>query len=215
MNVVRIYARAIKKITERKEAGMTGNMIDLVSYTFATAFTPGPNNIVALASVMALGLRRSAPFLLGIGAGMGVTMLVTGALTSWILLTFPAAVVILRGLGFIYLVWLAYKITTSSRFDEEQRESGYGFLSGFVLQIINVKIILFTITAISAFIIPVGSGLLFILGACLVTALIACLGTLTWAVAGAFLKKAYLRHFKAVNITMAAVLIYFACKMII
>ena len=41
---------------------MTGNMIDLVSYTFATAFTPGPNNIVALASVMALGLRRSVPF---------------------------------------------------------------------------------------------------------------------------------------------------------
>ncbi|AXK22894.1 LysE family transporter [Serratia marcescens] len=194
---------------------MTGNMIDLVSYTFATAFTPGPNNIVALASVMALGLRRSVPFLLGIGVGMSVTMLVTGALTSWLLLSFPAVLVLLRGAGFIYLVWLAYKIATSSRFDEDNRTSGYGFIGGFVLQVINAKIILFTITAISAFVIPAGSGLLFILGACLITAMIACLGTLTWAVAGAFLKKAYLNYFRTVNISMAVVLIYFACKMIV
>lgn len=78
---------------------MTGNVIDLVSYAFATAFHTRPNNIVGLASVMALGLRRSIPFLLGIGAGMSVTMLVTGALPSWILLSVPAVLVLLRGGG--------------------------------------------------------------------------------------------------------------------
>lgn len=194
---------------------MTGDLIDLVSYTFATAFTPGPNNIVALASMMALGFRRSAPFLLGICIGMSATMLVTGALTSWVLLFFPNIINYLQFMGCVYLIWLSYKIAVSARFDEEERKSNYGFLSGFILQVLNAKIILFTITAISSFVIPAGGTLFFILGACLVSAAIACLGTLTWAVAGSLLKKAYLRHFRTVNIVMAVVLLYFAFKMVI
>lgn len=116
-------------------------------------------------------------------------MLVTGVLTSWIVLAFPAAIVIIRGLGFIYLAWLAYRIAGSSSFDEEKRESRYSFFRCFVLQVINAKIILFTMSAISAFIIPAGSGLLSILGACMVTATIACFGMLTRAVAERFSKN--------------------------
>lgn len=121
-------------------------------------------------------------------------MLVTGVLTSWIVLAFPAAIVIIRGLGFIYLAWLAYRIAGSSSFDEEKLESRYSFFRCFFLQVINAKIILFTMSEISVFIIISGSGLLSILGACMVIVTIACFGMLTRAVAGAFLKKYYFQQ---------------------
>ena len=193
---------------------MTFNFIDLISYTCATAFTPGPNNIVAFASVMTCGFKRSIPFLIGIGIGLIVTMLAAGVLTSWVLYTFPSAIIFLKWLGFFYLVWLAYKIVRSERHKEGKETKRYSFFSGFVLQVVNAKIILFTITALSAFVIPVTNNINIILGACLLTSIVACLGTLTWSIAGSFLKKYYLNYFKVVNVTMSAILLYFAFRMI-
>ena len=45
-----------------------------LSYALIAAVTPGPNNILALSSVAAHGLRRSVPLLAGISAGFLAVM---------------------------------------------------------------------------------------------------------------------------------------------
>jgi threonine/homoserine/homoserine lactone efflux protein len=42
----------------------------LVLFAFATSFTPGPNNMMLLASGVNYGFRRTIPHMLGISVGL-------------------------------------------------------------------------------------------------------------------------------------------------
>ena len=44
-------------------------LIALVGFAFATSATPGPNNVMLLASGVHFGFRRTIPHLLGVGLG--------------------------------------------------------------------------------------------------------------------------------------------------
>lgn len=94
---------------------LTGPLLAaLVLYAFVSSVTPGPNNLMLLASGVNFGFRRTLPHMLGIGAGFTVmTALVgfglAGAFTAW-----PPARSLLTLASVAYLVWLAWKIATAA-----------------------------------------------------------------------------------------------------
>ena len=52
-------------------------LLALVAFAFVTSITPGPNNLMLLASGAAFGFRRSVPHMLGVGIGfVAMTVLV-------------------------------------------------------------------------------------------------------------------------------------------
>ncbi len=91
----------------------TSLLVALIIFTFVTSVTPGPNNMMLLASGAQFGFKRSLPHLFGIVIGvallLSLVLLGLGALFQ----LYPALYDILKVLGSLYLLWLAWKISSA------------------------------------------------------------------------------------------------------
>ncbi|MGK9170654.1 LysE family translocator [Inquilinus limosus] len=88
-------------------------LLALCLYAFVTSITPGPSNLMLLASGANFGLRRTLPQVLGITLGFTALLLAVGlglgtALTAW-----PALHIGLQVAGAAYLLYLAWRIGRS------------------------------------------------------------------------------------------------------
>ncbi|MFT2109977.1 LysE family translocator [Marinomonas sp. 2405UD68-3] len=80
-------------------------------FAFVMSVTPGPNNIMLLASGAQFGFLRTVPHMFGILIGMAT--LITSVLTGLgiVFSVFPVLYEVLKWLGVVYLLWLSWKIT--------------------------------------------------------------------------------------------------------
>ena len=158
---------------------MTPTIISgFLTYTLITALTPGPNNILALSSVNQHGFRRSLRVLAGMSAGFLVLMLVCGIFTYTLISVLPTLTNWLVWIGAAYILWLAWKIANSSPAADDSSERPLSFWLSFWLQFANVKIILYGITALSAFVLPYTQNILSVTAVSVLLAVIGCLGNL-------------------------------------
>lgn len=100
----------------------------LVLYSFATSITPGPNNLMLLASGTNFGMKRTLPHVLGIGFGFVVMTILLGLGMGAVELLLPGFSTALRILSLIYLAWLAWRLATSgslSAIDGEAKPMGF------------------------------------------------------------------------------------------
>jgi len=142
--------------------------------------SPGPNILAILGTSMAVGRRSGTALALGVAGGSWCWALLTAAGLSALLASYAAALTVIKVVGGLYLLWLAYKSlrAAASRHDieatrlvgGERSSSGY-WLRGFIIQMTNPKAALAWIAVISlglqpgaplwvAFAIVVGTGLL-------------------------------------------------------
>ncbi|HEY1857110.1 LysE family translocator [Acidocella sp.] len=92
---------------------MTGPLLaSLCAFSIVTSVTPGPNNLMLLASGVSFGFRRSLPHTIGISLGFFVLLLATGFGLGALLTAYPMAQHGLGIFGEIYLIYLAYRIAT-------------------------------------------------------------------------------------------------------
>jgi threonine/homoserine/homoserine lactone efflux protein len=82
----------------------------LTAFAFVSSVTPGPNNVMLLASGVNFGFRRTVPHMLGIGLGFGVMTVIVGLGLAGIFATWPPARLALQVVSALYLLWLAWKI---------------------------------------------------------------------------------------------------------
>ncbi|MGD1898691.1 MAG: LysE family translocator [Phormidesmis sp.] len=85
----------------------------LCLFAIATSITPGPNNIMLLASGVNFGLRRTLPHTLGISIGLCVLLLAVGLGLGFLFTAFPSLQVALKIVGSLYMLYLALRIATS------------------------------------------------------------------------------------------------------
>ncbi len=84
----------------------------LILFAFVTSITPGPNNMMLMASGANFGLRRTLPHMLGVGIGFVVMMILIGLGLIKVFDRYPVSYDILKWGGLAYMVWLAFKIAT-------------------------------------------------------------------------------------------------------
>lgn len=193
---------------------MTPTIISgFLTYTLITALTPGPNNILALSSVNQHGFRRSLLVLAGMSAGFLVLMLVCGIFTYTLISVLPSLTNWLVWIGAAYILWLAWKIANSSPAADDSSERPLSFWLSFWLQFANVKIILYGITALSAFVLPYTQNILSVTAVSVLLAVIGCLGNLVWALAGHLFQSIFRQYGRLVNRVLALLLIYCAVRM--
>ena len=123
-------------------------------FTFITAITPGPNNILALTTGGRAGFRGSIPVLAGICGGFFCVMAICGVLSFSFSVLSASFLQIMRYIGSAYLLWLAWKTAMPKAGGNSDGRADAGFMTGFVLQFVNVKIMVYGMTAYSAFILP-------------------------------------------------------------
>ena len=130
--------------------------IDLIAafclFAVVTAATPGPITMMALASGANSGLRRTMPFVLGVGVGISTMVLAIGFGLNAVFQALPWLYDTLRYLGAAYLVFLALRIARSGPI-RSQNALGppIGFLGAMVFQWINPKGWAITISAVAIY----------------------------------------------------------------
>ena len=176
-------------------------------FTFITAITPGPNNILALTTGGRAGFRGSIPVLAGICGGFFCVMAICGVLSFSFSVLSASFLQIMRYIGSAYLLWLAWKTAKPKAGGNSDGRADAGFMTGFVLQFVNVKIMVYGMTAYSAFILPHHDSVAALLaGMCFLT-MMGSLGTIVWAVAGASLQSVFQRHARVTNGSLGAMLV--------
>ena len=133
-----------------------------VGFAFATSITPGPNNLMLLASGTNFGLRRSVPHMLGISIGFFVMLTAIGMGVGKIFEIFPILQFVFQVLAVGYMLFLAYKIATSAPKLEAGQSSTarpMTFLQAAAFQWVNPKAWAMSLSAISIYL-SEGAGLL-------------------------------------------------------
>jgi threonine/homoserine/homoserine lactone efflux protein len=124
-------------------------------FCFAGALTPGPNNVMLLASGVNFGFARTLPHIVGVVAGYTFLLFVVAIGLGEAVLAHPLAWQALRAAGVLYLVWLAWKIATARGAAKgEARGAPFTFLQAAAFQWVNVKGVLVAVSAVAAFVRP-------------------------------------------------------------
>ena len=126
--------------------------ISLISFAFASSITPGPNNLMLMASGANYGLRRTIPHILGISIGHAFMVFMVGVLLLKVFDTYHVLKSILKIVSATYMLWLAWKIANAAP-QEAKTTKGkpFTFLQAAVFQWVNPKAWFMSITAISAY----------------------------------------------------------------
>jgi threonine/homoserine/homoserine lactone efflux protein len=131
-------------------------LLALVTFAFASAFTPGPNNIMLAASGMNFGFRRTGPHMAGIVVGFTLVLLAAGLGLGALFAAYPQIQTVLKILGAAYLLWLAWRIATAVPAEPgtEGRARPLTFLEAALFQWINPKGLVAIFSAMSLFLRP-------------------------------------------------------------
>lgn len=101
---------------------MSGDVVIALSlFAIATSITPGPNNIMLLASGVNFGFRRTLPHTVGISAGLFVLLLSVGLGLGFLFMTFPTLQLVLKIVGSAYMLYLAVRIATSRSLTSKEK----------------------------------------------------------------------------------------------
>ncbi|WP_456619895.1 MULTISPECIES: LysE family translocator [unclassified Bradyrhizobium] len=173
-------------------------------------FTPGPNNIMLLASGLTYGFRRTIPHIAGIVIGFAFMVAAVGLGLGTVFLAYPILQTILKYAGAAYLIYLAAVIAMSGP-ATPGGDSGRGpmtFWGAAMFQWINAKgwvIVIGTITAYAA----IAQFPLNIAIQTLISLLVGTVSTVVWALFGTALRPVLTseRLVRAFNILMAILLL--------
>jgi threonine/homoserine/homoserine lactone efflux protein len=183
----------------------------VIVYSFVTAFTPGPNNMMLLASGTNFGFRRTLPHMLGVTIGFMLLQFAVGLGLGGVFTLLPWLHPVLRVAAFGYLLYLAYKIATSkapSGTDGDNRARPMTVLGAAAFQLINPKTLIVIAGFFTAYL-PAKPAFSQLLLSIFVTTAIAFASTATWAGMGSLVQR-YLKRpaaIRAFNITMAVLLV--------
>ncbi|MCY1585457.1 LysE family translocator [Staphylococcus pettenkoferi] len=189
-------------------------MLSLLIYVFVTSITPGPSNLFMMNATRIYGFRDGKNFIFGILSGfvfLGLISYIAVLLFSNYIQYIETP---LKYLGFIYLLYLSYKILTSNN-GKTTSKAYKSFKSGFILQVLNMKSLLFFITLVGAFIIPMATDSTWVLIDLIISVFIGWACLLIWAFAGSVLNEWLTRHQTAFNIVMALLILYSAISIFI
>ena len=127
-------------------------LTSLALFAFVSSITPGPNNLMLMASGANFGFRRTIPHLLGVSLGFVFMAFLLGAGLMTLFDAFPITYVILKIASVIYLFYLSWKIATAANSNlSKTTGTPFTFLQAASFQWVNPKVWAMAITAISVY----------------------------------------------------------------
>jgi cysteine/O-acetylserine efflux protein len=194
------------------------NLIDfgaLIPFVLIATFTPGPNNLSCAVMGINYGIKKTIPYLLGIVTGFFLLLLFCGFFSHLLFTAIPSIEPIMRWIGAIYILYLAYStFKTNFSFQEKSNQKVWGFYKGVLLQFLNPKGIIYGLTLYSTLLNPLIGKPLYIFSFSLGLTIPAFFAISTWASSGAMISQ-YLHQVKfriILNSILALLLVYTAAK---
>ncbi|OED46708.1 hypothetical protein ACH42_03555 [Endozoicomonas sp. (ex Bugula neritina AB1)] len=123
----------------------------LLLFAFVSSITPGPNNMMLMASGANWGLMRSLPHMLGVGIGFFLMVVVVGIGVMQLFELYPLSYKILQVVSVIYLLYLAYKISNAKSPEVKDKGKPITFMQAVLFQWVNPKAWTMAVTSISLY----------------------------------------------------------------
>jgi len=190
-------------------------LLPFFTYAFVVTFTPGPNTITSMASSNRYGLKKTLPFMGGVFVGFLGILLLSATFNVSLSRVVPQAKPAMAWVGFFYMLYLAYKVggsDVSNAGDEAIPLNS--FQNGVLLQLVNVKAILYALTVVANFVIPLSGGTAGVIGIVFFLAFLAFLALLLWGFFGMLFRKFLSAYRRPFNLVMAGLLVYSALSLI-
>ncbi len=113
----------------------------LAAFALVSSITPGPNNMMLMASGANFGLRRTVPHALGVGIGFTLMIVLVGVGLMGLFDLFPVLNIALKVVSVVYLLWLAWKIANAAAPDTDTGARGkpMTFVQAMLFQWVNPK----------------------------------------------------------------------------
>ena len=127
-------------------------LLALIAFAFVSSITPGPNNLMLMASRANFGFRRTIPHMLGIGLGFTFMVVLVGAGLVQVFDAYPTSYTLLKIASVAYLLYLAWKIAHAAPAKSaEAAGTPMTFLQAAAFQWVNPKAWAMALTAITAY----------------------------------------------------------------
>lgn len=124
----------------------------LVAFAFVTSITPGPNNLMLMASGANFGFRRTVPHMLGVAFGFTAMTALVGAGLARIFEAVPGSYATLQVASVLYLLYLAWHVATAAPPDTAAPAGKpMSFLQAALFQWVNPKAWAMAMTATSVY----------------------------------------------------------------
>lgn len=127
------------------------DLLALVGFSFVSAATPGPNNVLLSASGASFGFRRTVPHIVGTAVGIGVMAMGVAAGLGAVVAGAPGLVLAMKVAGSAYLLFLAVQLARAGAFQRGQVARPLGLTAAALFQAANPKGWLFVLGAMSTF----------------------------------------------------------------
>lgn len=183
-------------------------LLALSIYALVSSITPGPNNLMLLASGVNFGFRRTVPHMLGVSLGHSFMVVVVGLGLAGLFTAVPWARAVLTALSVAYLLWLAWKIAHAAPPEPgAARGKPFTFLQAAAFQWVNPKAWTMALTAIALYAQGPGVGPVLLVAGVFFCSNLPSISL--WAATGSVL-SVWLQdpaRLRAFNITMAVLLV--------
>ena len=130
---------------------MNFNLIGYLLFAFVTSVTPGPNNLMLFSYGRTYGIRESRGLMLGIFLGFYAMLCLSGYGIAKIITGSPAAEIVLKIAGSLWMLYLAFLLTDISLDGEKREGRKIGFRYAFAQQFVNSKAWVMAVSGASAF----------------------------------------------------------------
>lgn len=193
-------------------------LIPFISYAIATTFTPGPNNASASSSGMQNGFRKTLPYLIGISIGFFVILAASGLLLDFIMQIYGKISSYLKWVGALYMLWLAVvPFIPQGKSGKKSMSINYTLSNGMILQLVNIKVILYGITLYSSFSALIGYSPVAVIVSSLFLTILGFGSIALWTFIGSAF-SAYFKNkvfFYSFNAIMSLLLVYSAVSILL
>jgi len=160
----------------------------LTAFAFITVITPGPNNLMLMASGANFGFRRTIPHMFGIGLGMPFMVILVGTGIMQVFDAWPVTYTVLKVLSVGYLLYLAWKIANAAPPKTgEVQGNPLTFLQAVAFQWVNPKAWTMVLSAVTLY--ATGRDLASVLLVALAYLGVSSISTTSWTVLGQQMRR--------------------------
>ncbi|MZR14629.1 LysE family transporter [Maritimibacter sp. DP07] len=186
----------------------TDLVLALAGFAAVSSLTPGPNNLMLMASGANFGFRRTVPHMLGIGIGFTLMIALVGAGLMALFDLVPALHTALKVGAVVYMAWLAWKIAhAAAPGDAGANARPMTFLQAAAFQWVNPKAWSMALTAIAVY--APERTLLAVISVALVFGAVNLPAVSCWTIVGGHIRRwlTGARRLSVFNWSMAALLL--------
>jgi threonine/homoserine/homoserine lactone efflux protein len=188
---------------------MYPELTTLILFGIAGAYIPGPNNVIASHSGFNFGFVKTIPLILGVGFGWTFILILFESGLIFVFQQFPILQSIVKIIGTIFIIYLAYKIAFTKIETTEATKTPITFIDTLLLQIVNPQGILTAMLIVSTFLDPNKNYLRDAIWVTSIMFVIAVTSVAFWVLIGKYLRKVATneKFIKIFNYSMSFLLI--------